>query len=1105
MLAPGTVIERYIVQTVLGRGGLATVYAVKHATLGTKHALKVLDDDRPSVTTRLVREGQLQARLDPTYVVPVTDTVTVNGAPALVMPLIIGCSLDAVLKRIVPQPHAIASLMHAIASGVASAHRAGVIHRDLKPGNILLEERRGKLQIRVADFGLARTDDTETLTRGGEMLGTIAYAAPEQIEDAAKATHLADLWALGVILYELVVGQRPFRGQTHAMLYQVLQGKYDKSLISPEWLEPIENLMQVDPSQRWDDAEILIQWLAEHFPPKPLVVGDPLVEIVKQEASESDYSIALSRAANSGSFARGDNLNLSFSDPVSDTKSVALTIAAERSVARALPAERGRFIGREHLLHTIQLRLAEGERLLTLLGIGGSGKTKLAVRYGWQHSDDWPGGVWFCDLAEARSLDGIVSAVAASFGVTIGPGESAEQMANVLAGRGKCLIILDNFEQVSRFSHQTLGVWYRMCPQAHFMVTSREILGLRGESAIPVPPLEETEALELFLALAKDANARFSPSEEDHKAIEKLVELLDYLPLAIELAAARVRVLNPQKLLARINDRFRLLTSASGRRDRQSTLRATLDWSWNLLAEWEKSALAQISIFEGGFDLESVEAVVDLDEFEDAPWPMDALQSLVEKSLVRPVADDRMSLLVSVHEYATEKLGKMRDRDDVVARHIAHFIQFGVDAAIAALDTHGGTELRNNLALELDNIMAAHRRAMQQDDVHGATYTLTAAWAVLRIQGPPQPVMERAHTMLVHPDLSSNHPSVENADLRGRVLIIAGQSALRVGDLVAASQHFSEAIAYWEARGDTLQLGISRLNHGIIEWRRGQLQEAEASFRQAKDAGLSVQNRQLTASAIANIALLAGQRGDAHAAKEGYERALTIHQSMGNQRNTAITLANLASTLDNLGQPKRALRALENAYKLYHDLGHRAGMGTCALGMGRVDVQLGRSEAAKRNFERALKHSVESGQPASRAAILVNLAGVYMSEQAWATARTQLEEAVEVAMGARPAVAGVAFGLLAIVEAKDGLVEVAHDYLDRAKDLLTTANWTIEICKLHAQRATVYALTGHIRQAKEALAEAEEMAESQFSSSKDVSVVLEQAQTTIREASASGT
>ncbi|HMA10166.1 MAG TPA: hypothetical protein VKP68_19960, partial [Ramlibacter sp.] len=421
-----------------------------------------------------------------------------------------------------------------------------------------------------------------------------------------------------------------------------------------------------------------------------------------------------------------------------------------RSIRHTLQAERDSFVGRDQALLELGRRIAAGARLVSVLGLGGTGKTRLAMHFGWAWLGDFPGGVWFCDLSQARGLDGLVHAVAQGLEVPLGKADPVTQLGHAIAGRGACLVILDNFEQVTRHAQDTLGRWLDRAADARFLVTTREVLGLPGEEVFALAPLPPAESADLFVQRAEAAKVGFVANAEDRAAIAPLVELLEGLPLAIELAAARVRVMPPRTLLLRMSERFKLLASSGGRVDRQATLRAVFDWSWELLSLPEKAALAQLSVFEGGLALEAAEAVLDLSAFENVPWPLDVLQSLVQKSFVRQVADDRFDLLVSVQEYATEHLqtegryaGSGPDAKKAAqARHIAWFAALGPDRSIEA-----------NCA-DLDNLVTACRRAVTFGDGDSAAGALEGAWAALSLRGPFEAGVALAELVCAMPGLT---------------------------------------------------------------------------------------------------------------------------------------------------------------------------------------------------------------------------------------------------------------------------------------------------------------------------------------------------------------
>jgi predicted ATPase len=265
--------------------------------------------------------------------------------------------------------------------------------------------------------------------------------------------------------------------------------------------------------------------------------------------------------------------------------------------------------------------------------------------------------------------------------------------------------VLDNFEQVVEWAPETVGAWMRRAPEAVFLVTSRRPLGLEGERLLPLSPLglpregqdpEESEAAQLFLERARAARPGLALDEEAMEDLRVVLQALDGLPLALELAAARMRVLSVTQIRERLGERFRLLAgSRRDHSDRQATLRGAIDWSWELLTEWEKSALVQCSQFRGGFGLEDAEAVLDLSPWPDAPWAMDAVEALVDHSLLRLVEEDetgsRLDMLLSIREYAAEKL---ETADAVALRHARHFAALGAEEALQKLKGPEGLAAR---------------------------------------------------------------------------------------------------------------------------------------------------------------------------------------------------------------------------------------------------------------------------------------------------------------------------------------------------------------------------------------------------------------------------
>ncbi|MEO0603768.1 MAG: tetratricopeptide repeat protein, partial [Myxococcota bacterium] len=617
-------------------------------------------------------------------------------------------------------------------------------------------------------------------------------------------------------------------------------------------------------------------------------------------------------------------------------------------VAYALPAEPDRFVGRVADLRALGALVDEDARLVTVTGIGGTGKTRLAVRFGWSQLGAFHGGVWFCDLSEARTREAIAYALAVMFDLPLGGGDPLAQIGHAIAGRGRCLIVLDNFEQITAFARDTVASWLARAPEATFLVTSREVLGLPGEVTFDLPPLSEPDAIELFARRAVAARPSFTTTPADRAIVVELVGMLDCLPLAIELAAARVRLLTLDQLRARMSQRFRLLTSRGSRVARQATLHAMLDWSWDLLQPDEQSALAQLGVFEGGFSLQAAEEVLRLDE----EWPMDAVQSLVDKSLVRRIDEDRFDLLVSVQAYALEKLDATGQRTPTEAAHGTFYAEAGSDASIAALWLHGGLERRRELARDFDNVLSACHRAVERGDADVAVPTLRAVTAVLEDRGPISHIAELTHE--VHGlELPTHH--------RATVQLLAARASWRRGQTDEARVLLADALGANREVGRRREEGHVIGTLGILDFDSGALDQAQAKLGQALQIAQEVGDRRFEGVFHGLLALLAEARGRADDAWEGYRLALAMHRELGNRAEEGVVLGNLAKLDGKAGRLAEAEAKLTEALTIHRETGYRLAEGFALLEVGTLRRSQGERAEAFEHLQGALRIFRELG------------------------------------------------------------------------------------------------------------------------------------------------
>lgn len=408
----------------------------------------------------------------------------------------------------------------------------------------------------------------------------------------------------------------------------------------------------------------------------------------------------------------------------------------EMVVGRYLPVQFTSFVGRDAEIDDVQRILAD-HRLVTLTGAGGVGKTRLAVQVATEVAGDFAGGVWLVDLAPITDPDLVPVAVARSLGLPDQQGSSTMDTLLRFVGDRRMLLVLDNCEHLLDACAEVILTLQGGCPAVTVVSTSREPIGVAGEVSWRVPSLSlDDEAIELFTDRARRVRPGFALNGENSAAVTEICRRLDGVPLAVELAAARVRVLSPAEIRDGLHDRFRLLTGGARTAvRRQQTLRASVDWSHALLTEPERIVFARLAVFMGGFDLVAAEGIAsgaDVERFQI----LDLLTLLVDKSLVMAennTGATRYRLLETVRQYALEKLGESGEADAVRTRHCDHFT-----AVAALLDDPNSAEHQRRLQqadTEIDNLRAAFRWSCENGDVERATQLASSLQPLWLLRG----------------------------------------------------------------------------------------------------------------------------------------------------------------------------------------------------------------------------------------------------------------------------------------------------------------------------------------------------------------------------------
>ena len=911
---------------------MGEVYRARDSHLGRELAIKILSGKLSAskqALERFEREARSLSKLNHPNIVTIFELAQVDGTYYMAMELVDGQALDEVLSAgQLPVRKAIAIAAQA-AGGLAKAHEAGVVHRDLKPANLMIT--RDGL-VKIMDFGLVKLmnpgaeagTEGETLsgvlTMPGAIMGTPAYMSPEQAS-GLPVDFRSDQFSFGAVLYELVTGKRPFhKSGEAATLVSIIRDDPESVLsLNPRTPAPlcwvIERCLAKNPQERYASTHDLARDLAT----------------IQGRLDEAPPRQAAPRAQN-------------------------------------LPLQRTVFIGRERELESVRELLVRADvRVITLTGPGGIGKTRLALKAAGEAAQSFPGGVCFVPLAAVNDAAMIPSIIAQALGMReTGVQVTMESLKEYLPEvRSNLLLLFDNFEHLLQAAPKAAEL-LAAAPTLKMLVTSRAPLHIYGEHEFPVPSLPLPEArgktpareltknpsIALFVDRAKAVKPSFELNEENAAAVAGICARLEGLPLAIELAAARIKLLSPAAMQARLEKRLELLTG--GARDlpeRQQTLRGTIDWSYGLLNAAEQALFRRVSVFAGGCTLEGVEAVCDT-RHDLGVDVLEGIASLVDKSLVQQLeaagSECRFVLLDTVREYGLERLAASGEEQETRRAHAAYCLVVAEECAAPDKDP-ARPECVNMLEAEHANCRAA---------LEWLTHTGNAEWG-LRL-GTALFLFWETREYLAEGRDSLNKllkmPGAAGATkARERALFSAGILASDQGDFASAVSLMEESLEVSKQIGDKQGAAVSLNGLGIMARDQGDLAGARSLMEQSLGLWRDAGDQKAVARSLSNLASIVRLQGDYVRARALNEECRAIFQGLGDGTGVGWSLNHEGDVVLEQGDPVAARALYEQALAVFREIGDRWGIAGTLADLGNQAREQGDYRTADSLYRESLK------------------------------------------------------------------------------------------------------------------------------------------------------
>lgn len=1001
---------------------MGEVYLADDMQLGRKIALKVLLPDFTTNEDRMRRfeqEARAASALNHPNILTIHEIGEADAVHFMATEFVDGVTLHQHMSRTRMKISEVLDVAIQVASALSAAHAAGIVHRDIKPENIML---RPDGYVKILDFGLAKLtqrsfDDTEAPTmvntEPGIVMGTVKYMSPEQAR-GLDVDARSDIWSLGVVIYMMVAGAAPFVGKTPT---DVIVSILEREPV------PLRQYRQTVPPE----LELIVKKALAKQKEKRYQAVNDLASDLKHLRQEMEFRARLERSAapdtSGGATIGGSGGHETDADVSWQTNPTVLSVPPLESLdsrPHNLSIQLTSLIGREAEVAAVEKLLRQEEvRLLTLTGPGGTGKTRLGLQVASNLLSSFKDGVFFVALSTISDPSLLVSTIAQTLGIKEAGGVSLLQSLRQYLQDKQILLLLDNFEQLLGAAPVVADL-LTASPHLKVLVTSRAVLHVQGEQEFPVPSLALPDlkhlppaenlaqygAVALFVRRARAAKPSFTMTNENAPAVAEICTRLDGLPLAIELAAARIKLLSPQAMLARLENRFKLLTGgAQDLPSRQQTMRGAIAWGYDLLAEDEKRLFRQLSIFVGGCTLEAVEAVCN-GEGDLEIDVLSGVESLLDKSMLRQKeqadGEPRFTMLETIREYGLECLKESGETETLRRRHANFFLALA-EGAEPELTGSRQVELLGQLETEHDNLRAALQWMEAGGEIELGLRLAGALWRFWDVHGYLSEGRKWLEGFLGRAQSSSIPASVRAKATNG-----AGVLAGTQGDFERQDVILQESLALYRELGDKLGVAQSLNNLGSIAYSRGDWERAAALYTESLSLRRELGDKWGIANSLNNLGGVAYSQGDYERAAALYAESLDLRRGLGDRRGIGMSLNNLGEVAQQQGDYERAAALYMESLDLRRELGDKLFIASSLSNLGEVACDQGDCERAAQLFgaAEALRETIGSPLPLAkrheyerRVAAACDALGQESFAAAWAEGRAMtLEQAIAYAL-----------------------------------------------------------------------------------------------------------